>query len=240
MREPTLTRYGRRTARVVFSSDRDGGGLFWKAADGTGEVERLLEYPFAAPYGWTAEGRLIFDTDRQGPNQGDVGVLAVAGDRTVDAVLDTAFREFRPALSPDGRWLAYVSNESGQNEIYVRPFPNFDEGKWQVSTAGGLSPVWSPDGQELFYRTAVGLGGLVMAVPVHIEPSFTYDAPQRLFSIANYRFIGLGRKFDISPDGQRFVFLSGGTVQIGEGASPSQLIVVQNWHEELKRLVPVD
>ena len=99
-------------------------------------------------------------------------------------------------------------------------FPNFDEGKWQVSTAGGLSPVWSPDGQELFYRTAVGLGGLVMAVPVHIEPSFTYDAPQRLFSIANYRFIGLGRKFDISPDGQRFVFLSGGTVQIGEGREP--------------------
>ena len=138
--------------RVAFASDRQGGGVFWKAADGTGEVERLLEHPLAEPYAWTADGRLIFDTNGPDSGQGDLGVLAVEGDRMADTVLDTESVEARPALSPDGGWLAYASNESGQEEIYVRPFPNVDDGKWQVSTAGGASPVWSPDGQELFYR----------------------------------------------------------------------------------------
>ena len=116
-------------SRVVFQSLRDGGGLYWRAADGTGEVERLLENANdPRPSGWSADGRLVFE---QAP--GDVGVLTVEGDRTVELVLDTAFRERTPAISPDGRWIAYDSNESGRSEIYVRPFPNLDGGKWQVS-----------------------------------------------------------------------------------------------------------
>ncbi len=221
-------------ARVVFSSGREGGGLFWKAADGTGAVERLLEHPFAAPYAWTADGRLIFDMGRGNPR--DLGVLALEGNRTADVLLDMEFDEVRPALSPGGRWLAYVSNESGQNAIYVRPFPNVDDGKWQVSTGNATSPVWSPDGQELFYRE----GDSLMAVPVDTEQSFTYDRPQSVFSLANYFVFPFGRDYDISPDGQRFVFFKAGEPEPGEDVGPPQLIVVQNWFEELRRLAPTD
>ena len=104
------------STRVVFYSARDGGGLFWKAADGTGEVERLLESTNdPRPSGWSSDGLLIFD---QVP--GDIGVLTIEGDRTVEMLLETEFIEQVPALSPDGRWLAYQSDESGQSEIYVR------------------------------------------------------------------------------------------------------------------------
>ena len=130
---------------VVFYSSRDGGGLFWRAADGTGEVERLLESTAVTrPWGWSTDGRLVFD--RQ---SGAIGVLTVEGDRTVEMLLETEFATLVPALSPDGRWLAYQSDESGQNNIYVQPFPNIDDGKWQVSTNGGDDPVWSPDGRRL-------------------------------------------------------------------------------------------
>ena len=225
--------------RVVFSSDRNGGGLFWKAADGTGAVDRLMEGSSAMAYAWTADGQLIFDTARLAAVQGDIGVLALEGDPTVDTVLDDEFSEARPALSPGGRWLAYRSRESGQLEIYVRPFPNIDEGKWQVSRAGGTSPVWSPDGQELFYQTGGGAGSL-MAVPVDTESSFTFGTPERLFSINPYSFGLTGRNYDISPDGQRFVFIKPGGAEPGEDAGPPQIIVVQNWFEELRRLVPVN
>ena len=116
--------------------------------------------------------------------------------------------------------------------------PVLDDGKWQVSPAGGDEPVWSPDGRELFYRE--GTSTNLMAVPVGTEPSFTYETSQNLFSVSGCSFPGGGRKYDIAPNGQRFVFLKGGGAQTGEDAGPPQVIVVQNWHEELKRLVPVD
>ena len=220
-------------ARVVFSSDRDGGGLFWKAADGTGEVERLLERSTRVrAYAWATDGRLLFEESGSGPADTDIAALAVGGDSRVDAVLDTEFDETHPALSPDGRWLAYQSDESGEDEIFVRPFPNTDEGKWQVSTAGGREPVWSPDGQGLFYRGA----GSLMTVPVDTEPIFTYGTPERLFSVSGYVFPGArGHEYDISPDGERFFLLKPAGAQAGEDAGPPQLIVVQNWVQELRR-----
>ena len=119
--------------RVVFASSREGGGLFWRAADGTGEVDRFLESTNSSrPWGWSTDGRLVFD---QLP--GDIGMLTVEGDRTVEMLLEAGFSERVPALSPDGRRIAYESNESGQTQIYVKPFPNVDDWKWQVSTNGG-------------------------------------------------------------------------------------------------------
>ena len=112
------------SARVVFSSSREGGGLFWKAADGTGQVERLKEGA-ARPYAWAADGRLIFQ------QAADIGVLTMEGERTVEMLLDAEFTEAEPALSPDGRWLAYLSLETGTGTplIYVQPFHNIDDGQ---------------------------------------------------------------------------------------------------------------
>ena len=110
------------SARVLFTSRREGGGLFWKAADGTGQVERLKD-GLARPYAWAADGRLIFEEDQ------DIGVLTMEGERSVEMLLDAEWLEAEPALSPDGRWLAYVSAQTvAQPLIYVQPFPNIDDG----------------------------------------------------------------------------------------------------------------
>ena len=215
-------------SRVVFQSLREGGGLFWKAADGTGEVERLLESSNAPrPYGWSADGRLVFSQD-----PGDIGVLTIEGDRTMELVLDTEFREDEPAISPDGRWIAYNSNESGQPEIYVRPFPNLDDGKWQVSAAGGVDPVWSPDGRDLFFQSP----GELMVAQVETEPTFNAATPESVFIRTG--FAGSeGREYDIAPDGERFLFLRGQGGQVAEGNLG--LVFVQNWFEELRARVAV-
>ena len=219
-------------SRVVFASQREGGGLFWRAADGTGEVERLLESSNRpTPYAWSPDGRLIF---RQPP--GDIGVLTVEGDRTVDMLLKTEFDEDTPALSSDGRWLAYTSDESGQDEIYVQPFPNLDEGKWLVSTDGGTDPVWSPDGQELFFWLP-GTG--LMMSQVETDPTFTPGNPERVFDTTGYRLDGGGRRYDISPDGDRFVMVLSGSTQTTGVDSFIGLIFVENWFEELTQRVPI-
>ena len=218
--------------RVVFASSREGGGLFWRAADGTGEVERLLESTNRPrPWGWSTDGRLLLD---QLP--GDIGVLTVEGDRTVEMLLETDFAEQVPALSPDGRWNAYQSNESGRNQIYVRPFPNVDDGKWQVSTNGGTDPVWSTDGRQLFF---VELPPRLMVANVETDPAFSWDTPTELVTLAGFDRGGGGRRYDLAPDGERFVVRKIGGAQATGGAAFDGLIFVENWFEELKARVPV-
>ena len=216
--------------RVVFSSQRDGGGLFWKVADGTGEVERLLESPVGMrTWDWSADGRLIF-----GRSPGDIGVLDVEGERRVEMLFESEFYESEPALSPDGRWLAYAPDESGQQEIYVQPFPNIDDGKWQVSTSGGVLPLWSPDGRRLYYVTR-GAQNRMMVAEVVTDPTLAPGTPTEVFDIA-YRY-GPGGTHDLAADGQRsLVLVPGGTSAGGEEAS---LVVVQNWHQELLERVPI-
>ena len=210
--------------RVVFQSRREGEGLFWKAADGTGDVERLLENSDVRPYGWSTEGRLVFD---QGP--GDIGVLSLEGDRASELLLESEFMEVDPAISPDGRWIAYDSDESGQPEIFVRPFPNIADGKWQVSTDSGFDPLWTPDGRELLFNS---FGGMMVA-QVETELTFEFNTPERFpFSPG---FPVIGTEFDVAPDGDRFVFLQSQSDATGaEG-----LVLVQHWFEELEERVPV-
>ena len=218
-------------ARVVFRSSRDDGGLFRKAADGTGQVERLKDGQ-ARPQAWTTDGRLIFD------EAVDIGVLTVEGERTVEMLLDTALTEDEPALSPDGRWLAYLSTETGDPLIYVRPFPNVDDGRWNVSLYFGAHPAWSPDGRELFYRTRTDL----MVVQIETEPTFSPRTPEPLFSLLSGMIGGpdTGRRFDPSPDGSRFIVRKLGTAeQTGDDDPFNGLIFVENWFEELKARVPV-
>ena len=220
------------SARVVFRSTREGGGLFWKAADGTGQVERLKE-GIARPYAWSADGRLIFE------QAGDIGVLTMEGERTVEMLLDAEFREAEPALSPDGRWLAYQSRETGTPLIYVQPFPNIDDGLWNVSLGFGRNPVWSPDGRELFYRSRTDL----MVAQIETEPTFSSRTPEPLFSISSYGMVGgpgIGRRFDLAPDGDRFIMRKPGTAEQTSDDDPfNGLIFVEHWFEELTARVPV-
>jgi serine/threonine-protein kinase len=150
--------------------------------------------------------------------------------------VQSPFAERNGVVSPDGRWLAYEANDSGRVEVYVRPFPEVNSGHWQVSTTGGTRPLWAPSGQELFY---VAPTGALMRVGVERAPSWAATTPTFL---VKERFPSLnthnGRTYDISSDGQRFLLIKedGGSEQT---AAPPQIIVVQHWTEELKRLVPI-
>jgi serine/threonine-protein kinase len=140
----------------------------------------------------------------------------------------TEYSEYNPTFSPDGRWLAYVSDESGQPKIYLREYPDAGQ-KWTVSTLGATNPVWSRDGRELYYIS----DNHMMAVKVTSEPVFPVEAPKRLFVSSGLIVSGgsLGKNYDVSDDGQ---FLM---VKRSDDAK-DQLIVVHNWFEELKRLAP--
>ena len=129
--------------------------------------------------------------------------------------------------------MAYESNQSGQGEVYVRPFPNVDDGQWQISTSGGTHPLWASNGRELFYRR----GAALMTVAVQTEPSFTPGTPGVLFE-GTYR-TGLGRSYDVAPDGQRFLMITAGGGAEDTSATAS-IVVVQHWLEELRRLVPTN
>jgi len=133
-------------------------------------------------------------------------------------------------ISPDGNWIAYMSNESGRDEVYVRPFPNVEEGKWQISRDGGVEPVWHPKGQELFYRN----GRAFEVVSIKTEPTFTAGSPVVLFT-GRYTLGTAVANYDLAPDGQRFLMIK---TSDEEEEEQGQIDVVLNWFEELKRLVP--
>jgi Tol biopolymer transport system component len=145
-------------------------------------------------------------------------------------LFDGAWAEF----SPDGRYLAYTWNESGRIEVYVRPFPQVDRGRWQISTAGGTRPAWARSGRELFYLDA---SNTLTAVAVQTSGSFSAGAPAKVFD-AKYAQPFPPRYYDVSPDGQRFLMVKDQPAPAQTG-TPASMIVVQNWTEELKRLVPV-
>ena len=225
--------------RLIFTSDRAGArrNLYWQAADGTGAVERLTDSPNAqVPTAVSPDGsRLIFT--ETGPKTGDdVMEIQLDGTHRVRPLVQSSFIERNGIVSPDGRWLAYEANDSGRVEISVRPFPDVNSGHWQVSTAGGTRPLWARSGQELFY---VSPTGALMRVGVERGPSWAATTPTLLVK-ARYLMrpiFSLGRTYDIAPDGQRFLMIkeADGTDQT---APPPQLVVVQHFDEELKRLVP--
>ena len=210
--------------RIVFHSQREAAyGLYWKRADGTGTVDLLMRHPGATASDWSADGQLVF-------MDGNIGMLSMEGEGKGRKLISGEFRVFDPAVSPNGRWIAYTSMESGQYEIYARPFPNVDEGKWSISSGGGNSPAWSPDGTELFYRN----GNKMMVVEITTETGFSYGAAKELFEGTYSYGDGTVRNYDIHPGDKRFLMIK----ELGQ-VEP-QLIFVQNWSEELKRLVPTD
>jgi eukaryotic-like serine/threonine-protein kinase len=220
--------------RLVFPSRREGGrfGFYSMAADGTGPVERLLmsEGPgtFRA-YDWSPDARnLVFDYASP-VGKGDIGVLSMESGHKWRPLLHSEAYEASPTLSPDGGWMAYVSEQSGRPEVYVERFPGLGDRK-QISTDGGSEPVWSPDGRELFYRN----GPSMTVVPIERKPTLSIGAPKVLFEEAYFAAGDGSRRYDITPDGKRFLMIK----EPGSEDAPKNLTVVLNWQEELKRLVP--
>jgi serine/threonine protein kinase len=238
--------------RIVFHSLRGGGtgGIYSKAADGTGKVDLLCSVPnrFSAPVSWSKDGRalVMLDYEYEFPINSDIWMLSIKANRERKPLLQEKYAEFQPKISPDGRWMAYTSDESGKNEIYVRPFPDVDSGgRWKVSSGGGSSPLWSPDGRELFYRN----GDATMAVEVVTEPTLKHGNPKTLFRGTYDSPVFQNNPYaiwDIHPNGKKFLMLKPPATTKAksikqEGASiPQQkIIVVLNWFEELKQRVPI-
>ena len=144
-------------------------------------------------------------------------------------IISTPGIEFEPVFSPDGEWIAYISDETGQYEIYVQPFPQAGL-RYQLSSGGAIFPVWSPDGSTVYYRRLNSRDW--MAVDIRTSPEFAKEAPRVIFQGEYLQTPG--RSFDVSADGQRFLVMKGSETPSG----PTQLNVVTNWFEELKRKVP--
>ena len=203
-------------------------GLYQQAADGSGDVETVLEtFTTLTPGSWSPDSTtLVFYESTFTGTSRDIWTLGPDGEAS--SFLATEFNERAPRLSPDGRWLTYVSNQSGEDRIYVQPFP--DGGAvTPISTGVGTEPVWSRDGTELFFRD----GDRMMAVDVEAGTAFTAGTPQVLFE-DSYQRGGVGNAFyDVAFDG-RFLMSK------ADAPAVPQVNVVQNWFEDLKVRVPVD
>ena len=225
--------------RIVFCSDRNGNlEVYWKAADGTGKEEKLASAPDRdlIPHSWSSDGKTLVINEMVGSNlRWDVGVMPMEGDRTLKPLLNAPYYEIQPRVSPDGRYIAYTSNESTIDEIYVNPFPEVNKGKWQISTGGGDSPLWSPDGRELYYLN----GDSVMAVAVETRPAFTPFTPKPLF---RGKYVDADADsscpWDIHPQSKRFLMMKElAPAAASQAGVPRKIIIVLNWFEELKQRV---
>lgn len=214
-------------ARLAFQSGQAGPqNIFWQPADGSGAAERLTTGGFVdAASSWSPDGQTIAFIQVDPVTGWDIWTLTLR-DRKVGPLVKTRYNETAPRISPDGRWLAFASDESGRSEVYVQPFPG-PGGKWQVSTEGGREPVWNPTGRELFFR----VGRRLMAAQVTLKPGFSTGKPEALFEGPWLPTPVTFPNYDVSRDGQRFLMLK----PAEQDGGVRQIVVVQNWLEELKR-----
>jgi serine/threonine-protein kinase len=229
-----LVTWSRDGRYVAYSSDQSGiSNVYRQPVDGSGPPERLIDSKTVQmPVSHAPDNAMLISVVVPG-NQRDIYRMA-DGSRKLEPLIHGPANELWAEVSPDGRWVAYDSDESGQFEVYVRPYRDDQGGRWQVSAAGGRQPLWSPNGRELFYRD---FSGAMMSVPVAAGTPFTSGHPKRLFEGADYSGSGAsggGRTYDISRDGNRFLMVR------YENQPENPLVVVVNWFEELKRLAPIE
>jgi len=222
---PVWTPDGREITYLSRKAPPAGYEVYSKSADGNGSEEPLSTVPQNLSAGselsWTPDGEgLAFG------HRGDIWLLS-RPERKSRPIVQSRFNEITPAFSPDGRWLAFVSDESGQQEVYVKSFAESGP-KYRISTKGGTEPVWAPRGGELFFRN----GTQMMAVTTATQPRFAAATPRALFS-QSFSLASERVNYDVSPDGQRFVL-----VGLGDSEQPAQINIVLDWFNELKRLVP--
>lgn len=225
--QPTWTPDGR---SVTFSA-RNGpeNSVLWtRRADGSGEPA-LQFRPKTLAYDthWSPDKSWLIYTAQAPVTPTDIVGLRPGTDSAPVSLIATKYFEFTPTLSPDGKWMAYVSDESGRYEIYVVPFPNTGSARWAISTHGGTAPVWSRRINELFYRD---LANNLVSVEVKTAPTFSVVSSVALFSMAAFRNSGVIAQYAVSSDNRRFLMLRPLTLAVAD-----KLIVVENWLEELKR-----
>jgi serine/threonine-protein kinase len=223
-------------ARLTYRRWTDGDfTMWWVAADRSAPPERLTNIGhMQSAASWSPDGHVLAFTQVNAETGTDVYVLDMAGDRMPRPFVQTRFAEGSPKFSPDGRWIAYASNESGRNEIYVKAYPG-PGAKIQVSVDGGTDAVWRPKGGELYYRD----GDKMMVVQVDTKGPFQSSRPKLLW-MGRYAH-GLGSQcgppgttssnYDVTTDGQRFLMIKDDEI------APTQINVVLNWTEELKRII---
>jgi hypothetical protein len=224
---PEWTRDGK---TITYVSDRSNSyQLYAQAASGNGSPVLLTpkgEHRGIAEGFWSPDGKwLIYRTQSNSEGAGDILGFRPGLDTLPVPLVATRFAELAPALSPDGKWLAYLSSESNQNEVYVRPFPNVNDGKWQVSVGGGREPVWAHNGHELFYKTN---DDQMMAASLDLAHGFAVRERKALFPTGDFDNDPEHPRYNLSPDDQRFILSRRGTGSGGE------IVLVLNWFEELK------
>jgi Tol biopolymer transport system component len=206
--------------RIVYGADN---GLAIRAADGTGEPQMLAENGRNASF--SSDGATVIFEKPAVNGSADIWFRSANGEGEETLFLQTKADEWGPRISPDGRYVAYVSDESGREEIYLKRFPSGD-GKWQASVNGGVWPVWSRDGGELIYR----LNYRMKAVSVKTEPALTLGTPQELFSANDSRLRVRPRRYDVVPGGQRLI----GVQSLEEDADQAGIKVILNWFAEFE------
>jgi Tol biopolymer transport system component len=214
--------------KVAFMSYRNGvGDLFVKAFNSAAPEQPLLvSEEQKTPGDWSADGKYVAYWVERADTRGDVWVLPLEGARQPIAIARTKFNERRPRWSPDGRFIAYESDESGVSEVYVQPFPPTG-GKWQVSVGGGGEEAWRGDGRELFY---VNTAGMILAVPVTLSKAgFSAGAPVPLFAVGRRGGTGGTSRYEVARDGQRFL------VRTIIDPKPQPITVVLNWLAKLRK-----
>ncbi|MEE9264628.1 MAG: protein kinase [Vicinamibacteria bacterium] len=224
---PTWTPDG---TKLLYRSDRPVFDLFWKPADGSAEEEPLFtsdndKYPMTV----SPDGKVLIFLATPSETRDDIWLLPLEGEKTPQALIRSQFNERNAVLSPNGRWLAYQSDESGRFEVYVQAYPGLG-GKWQISTDGGSGPLWARSGRELFYRN----GDQMMAVPITTQSGFSAGEPRLLFE-GRFEHFERHPGYDVSLDGQRFLM-----IRTPPESAPRRLNVILNWFEELERLAPTN
>ena len=216
--------------RIAFASSRDGGwNLYWRAADGSGKATLLLTSENELwPHSFSPDGRALAYWEIDAETARDIWILPLEGDPTPIPFLLTPYNERAPVFSPDGRWISYISDESGRDEVYIRPYPG-PGAHTTVSTQGGVEPIWAPDGRRLYYRNANSM----MVVSVETGDGITVSKPTVLFEGRYDRGVAGNLSYDLAPEGDRFLMIQ----PLGSRTTASFRVVL-NWFDDVRRLSP--